>query len=289
MKKARWAFLAVLIGLLIGGLVFCSVGPKEPRYRGQNLSYWLQEWGNSYYDRTNSAADSIRAIGSGGVPILVAWLSKEESPGVRKFWRFAGNFVPDEMNTLQQDLTRALAAAEAINLLGLEAKAAFPTLTNLLSSRAHCVTASIALAGMGHEGIGVLLSALTNQDWIIRESAAVGLEDAGSDLDKVVPALIEAAKMGGTKKEDRLLRGSAASALVHLHRYPELIVPVFSEFLTNRDANTRIWAASVLGGFGADAKAAVPLLLEARRDTDPEVREATERALKEINPEGGVK
>ena len=102
--------------------MFCSAGPKEPSYNGRSLSFWLDAWSKSFCDRTNLATVAIRAIGSNGVPILLARLSEDESPGERKFWQFAGKVLPDELNPMNRNITRAVTAAEAINLLGVEAK-----------------------------------------------------------------------------------------------------------------------------------------------------------------------
>jgi HEAT repeat protein len=133
-----------------------------------------------------------------------------------------------------------------------------------------------------------VLQALTNQDFVHRHSAAHALSEAGSDFDKVVPALIEVVKIGGTNDVDRLMRGAAANALVELRKEPELVVPVFSEFLTSPDVNKRLLGAIDLGGLGADAKAAIPLLLKLRTDADPDVREYAARALRKIDPKAAA-
>ena len=289
MNRTQWAFAAGAMGILAAVLVLCSIGPKEPAYHGRSLSSWLEEWGESYNDRTNPATIAIRAIGSNGVPILLARLAKEQSPDERKFWAVVGKVLPESWNPLDRDISRAVTAAEAINLLGMEAKSAFQTLTNLMTIKAHRITAAIGLAGMGHEGVAVLLQALTNQDFMLRFSAANALQEAGSDFDKVVPALLEVVKIGGSKKENFLLRGAAASALIRLHKEPDLVVPVFSEFLTSPDAGERSWGATLLKGLGPDAKAAVPLLLKLRTDEDRDVRAAAEAALKEIAPATSAK
>jgi HEAT repeat protein len=221
--------------------------------------------------------------------MLLSRLCKEEPPEQRIFWRVVDKVLPNDLDPMNREVNRALTAAEAINLLGVEATPAFPTLTNLFSSRPHCLTAAIGLAGIGHEGVAVLLQALTDQDWVHRHFAAIALGEARSDLDKVVPALLEVVKIEGHKTEDYLVRGAAGYALVQLHNEPELVVPVFSEFLTNADANMRVWGASLLGGFGSDAKAAVPLLLKELADADLDVRASAERALKEIDPEAAGK
>ncbi len=285
----RRAVIATLLVVVIAGVVIYSSGPKEPSYNGRSLSYWLDEWGKSYNDRTNPATVAIREIGSNGVPILLARLSEDESPGERKFWQFAGKVLPDELNPMNRNITRAVTAAEAMNLVGVEARSAFPKLTNLLTMRSHRLTAAIGLAGIGHEGIAVLLESLTNRDWIVRQNAAFALGEAGSDYDKVVPALIEMVKKEGNTQIDSVLRGAAGSSLVRLHKEPELVIPVFSEFLTNPDAGMRCFGASLLGRFGADAKAAVPLLLKARSDEEASVREMAEIALKNIDPQAAGK
>jgi HEAT repeat protein len=138
---------------------------------------------------------------------------------------------------------------------------------------------------MGHEGVAVLLQAVTNQDYVLRSSAVLALGGVRSDFDKVVPALIEELK----HDEISLLRGVAAADLIELHKQPDLVVPAFSEFLASPDASKRAWGATLLKGFGADAKAAIPLLLKERSDEDPDVRKAAEEALVKIAPETEAK
>jgi HEAT repeat protein len=289
MKWVRCAVVVVLVGIAIAVPMFWSVGPKEPSYNGRSLSSWLEEWSGAYNDRTNPAATAIRAMGSNGLPILLARVSTEEPREERILWRILSQVVPDNWDPFNRDTYRAVTAAEAINLLGVEAKPAFPTLTNLFLTGPHCLTAGIGLAGIGHEGVAVLLNALTNQDWVRRHHAAVALGEARSDTNAVVAALIEVVRIGGHTEQDNLVRGAAGRALAQLHQEPNLVVPVFAEFLTNQDAHLRVLGASLLAGFGRDAKAAVPLLLKARTDADPEVRETAERALEEIDPEAADK
>jgi HEAT repeat protein len=284
MKRMRWVFVVALIGIAIAVVMTRSAGPKEPDYNGRSLSSWVNEWWTSDRDRTNPAAIAILAIGSNGVPFLAARLSEDESTAERDLMQVAGKLVPRKWNPRDRRLFRSLAAAEAINLLGDEAKPAFPTLTNLLASRTHQLSAAIGLAGMGHDGIFVLLPALTNQDWYLRYSAAMALGEARSDFDKVVSALIKVVKLGGSNEEDHHVREAAAVSLVQLDKEPERVVPVIEEFLISTNARTRVWGAGLLGELGADARPAVPRLLKLRSDEDPDVREAAKDALKEIDP-----
>jgi HEAT repeat protein len=287
MKGMNWIIMSALVGFLIAGLGIWHVATKEPAYQGRSLSSWLDEWGKSSCDRTNRAAFAIRAIGRNGVPILLAHFFRNKSTHEIQFWRSARKFIPDAWNPLYDNSTRESTAAEAINFLGTDAKSAFPTLTNLFFSRTRSnqLTPAIGLAGVGHEGVAVLLQTLTNQNWRLRFSAALALGEARSDLDKVIPALIETAKTKCSTPDDYTVCAQAAYALVRLHAKPELVVPVLLEFLTSPDADTRDSAARVLEILGADARAAVPLLLKARTDVNADVRRDAERALEMIDPQ----
>jgi HEAT repeat protein len=292
MKLLRWAFVAALIGVVIAVVLRRSAGPAEPGYNGRSLSSWLNEWGKSGFDRTNAAAIAILQIGSNGVPLLMARLSEEGSPAENDLLQAAGNLIPTKLNPMNRRVSRSLEAAQAINLLGADAKSAFPMLTNLLASGAtpHQLPAAIGLAGMGHDGIAVLLPELTNQDWSARYSAAQALGEARSDFDKVVSALIKVVKASATNDAVSV---QAAFALVQLHKEPERVIPVFEEFLVDPNARMRVFGVELLAALGTDAKPAVPRLLKLRSDPDSEVRQTAKEALSEIDPsaagDGGLK
>jgi hypothetical protein len=241
---------------------------------------WVKEWSDSGYDPTSEAAEAIRAIGTNGLPFLIGWITREESPLRRKL--FGNKLIPDKFNPLHRDFSRMLWAGEAINLLGSNAQAAFPTLTNLATNKSHALPAGIALAGMGSNGIAVLTKLATNQDGQIRLYAAEALADARTDFEVVIPALIEAVKMGGQQRWDSVARGAAGTSLVSLHKKPELVAPALASFLTNKDPLMRSWGATLLGTMGAGAKVAFPQLRSAQKDSDPAVRQSAQDALKEI-------
>ena len=207
------------------------------------------------------------------------------SPLEKKVFLPASRFIPDSLNPFSRHISRDLAAAEALNLLGPEARPAFPTLTNLMTKRTHVIPAGIALAGMGSDGIAVLTEAVTNSDPNLRLNAATALGEARSDFDKVIPALIESAQLGGHQPlEDNLARSAAADTLVALHKEPNLVVPMFAGFLTKQDEYIRnLGVKNVLVGFGADARIAIPQLLQAETNSDPNVRESATNVIKEIN------
>jgi len=63
-------------------------------------------------------------------------------------------------------------------------------------------------------------------------------------------------------------------------------VPVLVEHLTHQRSAIRRWAATVLGEIGPDASDAVPALMHASSDEEPEVREAARQSLDLISPSG---
>lgn len=78
-KLAKWATILVCLGFLGAGLFLAVSASKEPSYEGRSYSAWLDEWENSMNNPTNHVATAIRAIGSNGVPILLARLSQTSS------------------------------------------------------------------------------------------------------------------------------------------------------------------------------------------------------------------
>jgi hypothetical protein len=281
------AVFGVIGGLLLAGGFVYYTAPNEPAFDGRSLSSWLTEWSGSYFDRTNAAAGAIRSIGTNGLPLLLSWVSKDESPMQKKVFRSASRFIPDSLNPISRYEWRPLIAAKALNLLGSQAMPAFPVLTNLMTKREHQLEAATALVGMGSDGIAVLTKAVTNGDVLLRLFTAMALEDAQSDFDKVIPALIESAKLGGKKPEDYMARRAAGTTLVKLHKEPNLVVPAFASFLTNQDEHIRYLGASLLVDFGAEARIAIPLLRQAETNSDPNVREAATNVIKEINANEG--
>jgi len=179
------------------------------------------------------------------------------------------------------------AASAALYAMGATAKPAFPALTNLLfhaNSLFKSAAPANALAGMGSNGLPPLLTALTNQNAIIRHSAATGLGWARSDLNIVVPALI-----ARLSDRDWWVHGEAVLALGHLHAEPELAVPALMKDYPGNDPKLRSEILRAIGRFETNASAAVPMLLQALSDSDPPVFNDAASALKQIDPEAAAK
>lgn len=128
-------------------------------------------------------------------------------------------------------------------------------------------------------GIEVLVQALGDGKWLLREAAAQVLGHMGSEAVEAVPALIEALGDG-----EGAVRMAAAEAL---EKIGSDSVPALIQALRDDDWHVRYEAAGVLRKFGLE-EGVVPALIEALRDKNERVRRVAAEALGEIGPEEGV-
>jgi serine/threonine protein kinase len=125
-----------------------------------------------------------------------------------------------------------------------------------------------------HEPLPALLEALNPVDGTIRISAPRALDPAAP---RAIPVLIHALVEPAPPPEEPTL--PAAAPAEQRERDP---IALLIEALHAPDKYDRARAARVLGGFGADAKAAIPVLLEALRDREAMVRFDAAKALEKM-------
>jgi HEAT repeat protein len=89
---------------------------------------------------------------------------------------------------------------------------------------------------------------------------------------------------GSTNEEVRL---NAVRTLAWIHAEPSVVVPALVASLSDTNVFVREVAAEGLGGFGTDARQAVPALL--RLLSDPAEYVAPSNALKKIDPDAAAK
>ena len=283
MKPKRIAiFAAIGISLaVIILLVVRSQQAREPSYQGRSLSSWLEEF-QMYGPEPNSPpAHAINQMGTNTIPCLLNILSYQESPLRKNIRRTTEKYI-GRVSFLEMNSMRIVEAAYAINVLGTNAQPAFAALTNLFFVPKHSVCAAIALAGMGSNGVQVLLGAITNQNFSIRHSAVGGLGHARSNIETVVPELIKV-----LTNQESLMRGQATTALGLLQSQPELAVPALIERISDSDSQVRGGAIIALGEFGHRAKDAIPRLKEAFNDSDAVNADLAKQVVDEISSTNG--
>jgi hypothetical protein len=275
-KKSHKITLATFAFVLLAGAIFYASRSREPVYAGRTLRSWLNEFGNGYESIDTNAVAAIQAIGTNGLPVLLAELEHEE-PSWRKSLRELTDELPTDRLRLEPPWNRNLEAAYAFHVLGAAGKPAIPELAGSLSKSRSAIPAAIALAGIGQDALPQLANALNNTNARIRMAAAHGLGGWRGDARKVVPLLVKA-----LRDEKEFVRWDAAGALSQLRQEPEVTVPALIRTLDDRVPSVRTSAALALWMFGKDAEAALPALRRLQEDADAGVRQIAESAIEEI-------
>lgn len=124
-----------------------------------------------------------------------------------------------------------------------------------------------------------LITQLHADDLNQRTDAAMKLMRFGPAASEAVPALVE--NLGPGRGKAQMLNVSATNALLRIG--PRAAVPALIAAVQGEDRDVAYGAAFTLGGFGAAARPAVPVLLAAL--DDPAVRPAAHTALQMIGEE----
>jgi HEAT repeat protein len=281
MPRPRAILLLVACGLLaVTGAVMLG-HDSEPSYQGRCLSEWVERcYELQTTEEQQAAAQAIRKIGTNALPYLLRWMAYEPPP-----WRVKWvNEVPPPLHTyLARPLLRASMTPRAFEILGSEARAAIPSLAQLVNEpRTNLVPhyAANALARIGRDALPSLLAALTNQQATTRAVVAPEIRYLGTNARSAIPALISL-----LQDTDLAVAWGAAYSLRELGLEPALVVPALTNSLRDPRPKLRCSAAISLRSFSHDALPAVPALLQALSDPDPTVWRAASNALFAIAPQ----
>ena len=215
--------------------------------------------------------DAAAAIGRLGpqakaaAPALLAAFPQEKDPFARRAMIIAlGAIGPDAREALP-----ALAAAlrdgygSVDDLVGFEAAAALMKVDPDGTASGQCV-----------------LAMLRDKNPDVRCRAASLVRLLGPGLKSVAPALAEA-----TKDAHAGVRLEALRSLVALKAEAGLMLPLLTAAIGDSEKYVRMHAAQGLAGYGPEAKGATKTLIDAvAKEKDPEVRSQEIRALRYIGP-----
>jgi hypothetical protein len=175
---------ALAVALPLAGALLLLLGARtmvstEPRYHGQPLSYWIEQYrvgsttmiGNSGVEPSQliESREAIRAIGTNAVTSLVKWM-RYQAP----IW--GTRFMPWAPLPLQNKVDQALfsheranrgeAAMEALEFLGTNATAAIPALMALaLKTQGNlyiAMRATRAMCQLGPEAFPAMINVWSN-------------------------------------------------------------------------------------------------------------------------------
>jgi HEAT repeat protein len=271
-KRALMVTALVLVSVLI---LVAALVPREPRYEGETLSYWMAHWYRGTYGSQAlvdaSALAAVREIGTNGLPYYIAWMGK-----------------PMRRSISTDYASRALRAFE---VLGPTAKPAIPALIGMLGKGGNLP--AVALAYIGRDSIPALTNFLATNafsnvprrnpripPWMAERNVIEAFEYMGTNAESAIPCLIRCLQDGKHRSQTDV---SAALAAVGRNR-PDWVVPVLVEALANTNGFSRACAADALSTFQGQATSAVPFLHLVCQDQDAYVRTRAAAALRLIAP-----
>jgi HEAT repeat protein len=253
-KRVKVAF--VLLLLAAAGLVVWQVlSPKELLYQGKSLGFWLG--GRDPFSTTAEERlgldEAFRHMGTNAVPALLRMLSARDSQMVLKLVGLAQKQNLVSVRYVPAETRRSQAV---YGLHGIQTRMVVPAVVQIYEDNT-CPPCQIAAADV--------------------------LADLGPNAEEALPSLLR----GLSSTNEALLAYTAyAIGLISLVRpHPQECVPALVRLLNHPSHFVRARVANALGHFGPAAKEAVPGLKQLRTDTDEEVRQYTEYALKAIDPQ----
>ena len=292
-RLLRFAPFVAVAGLLLYEVA--SLPPREPRYEGKPLHYWLprihdQSLSTGEQDKTQAA---ITYIGTNNLPLLLEWFREEEPPYSEPAYRKAINWLLSRQRLTRFRLeatyrwSRPSMAYTVFTQYPQVAETAIPQFIAMLNDKELLTKgkAGMVLGNIGKPAIPALLTALSQTNDIARAIAAYDLGEIGTNATHVRPNL-------ETMLSDRsiFVRLNAAGALGKLDGNPETIVPILLQCFHEGDGDTRSYALDILSKLKERAQSAVPdLTYSLTAATNSNDHYSLLSALREIDSEQAAK
>lgn len=269
--KKRLLIVAALVG--VAGFVRLLTPKREPLYKGQPISYWVDQACRGY-----GRADAyqvrleVKNIGPAAVPYLVKRL--RTSDGWRGKWFWIRAHLPE---WLQGDLQNAvqpgemrIGAALTLQILGPDAKAAVPDLIRLLPHADVPAVETLALIGPGaKEALPALHSLLlTTTNMSRRVGIAGALWYIGRETNFVLQVCTNA--LAPNSGDDGI---NAGSYLAELGPAATPAVPVALAVLKDksRHEGARGNAANIIGMAHVSSPEILAVLMDGTKPGNPEI------------------
>ena len=263
MGKHLRIWLAVLILAAMGGFAWLLLNPldSEPVYQGKRLRVWLQGYQPpkaQHEQAWRQADEAVRQIGTNAIPTLLAMLHRSDSaPWKQKILDLAYKQHFIKLNRVAA-WRQNFWAAIAFGTLGDDAASAVPDLIKLYD---HPVS------------------------YPSQRYTAYALSRIGPAAKPAIPSLLRAA----TTSTEEEVQAAALYALGGIHSEPERVVPVLENYLRNTSIETQREAIDALGNFGADARSALPALVELMQSPNREITNHVRSALLRIDSSAATK
>ena len=294
MKTPRRVWVVVAFATAVA-VAYFVLHRGEPEYAGKPLSHWLSQLkGEPPHDPPVPEAEAaVRAIGTNALPLLLKYLTDEDSP-IKKALREFEASQPLIKLGLKPEGTKAVEAANGYVALAEIAAPAVPDLVVLVNSQdaANKELAGAVLPYLGSAGFDATVKLLSSPNKAIRESAAFHLawpvsgrtnqlhlrfenryrQQAANSL----PVLI-----GLLKDNDADVARSSTFALGRLRLRPDEVIPALTNLAANETVplKVRIGAIDAVGRFDKPAEPVVLFLHSLTNDSNPRIRGAASNAV----------
>lgn len=267
MTKSGSIAAFVIVGILLGAVAYNARNPSAPRHQSRGINDWLDQLNaaisHNDLQKRHEAEKAVQAIGAKAAPYILTDLRRGNSAW-RKSYRNLFSKVPPWLQRL------------------------IPTPREEFTF----FTGSSALFAIGPSAKPVLITALTDDDPVVRSASASALGSLayydGTDIKDSVPALTDC-----LRDTDANVRCLSAIALGHLGPEAAAAVPGLIPLLKDPQVGSqkgsqvfvRAAAARTLGKIGPKAKSALPALRSVPKDSTPYDRSMAAIAIWRIDSE----
>lgn len=240
-----------------------------------------------------AAAEAIRAIGTNGLPYLLAWLDYEPDQWYYQIADYAERNpesivarAPWSRLTFRfSSMRRAANAMYAFSAIGPIAETAIPELERRIKSTnapSSSIRALFALSCTGAAAVQPLMYALEDPRLAMAPWAMYCIQNLGTNARSITPVIVS--QLTHTNETIAITAAHSVQRVGDVHYLdPDLAVPALIRCLNDPRVAVRQLAPSTLTTFGDAAALALPALTNTLSDPDTEVRAAAARAIKSIN------
>ena len=257
---------AIALAFIVGFWVWMLLHSPEPVYNGKSLTDWAQQYGSNNGrggggPAAREAEAAIRQIGTNSIPFLLDLIQVRDSVLKKKL----REVVPRtwharlHINDTSGDIRRI--GAHGLAALGTNAPGAVPALIQIVTN---------------------------HPDEDGRYIAAFALRTLGIAAEPAIPFFIQC-----LTNEVNTIRDEAAIGLGGMHHRPEIVVPELVRYLNFAKSSRSTFectdAIGLLGKFGTNAQAAVPIMIDLLGHSDLHVRTEVTNWLPRIDAEAAAK
>jgi hypothetical protein len=291
------ALLVLVLAAFVGWRSW-QTQPEEPSYGGEKLSEWLYPTApdfvwipndvyghihDEFWDRLVDPAGGPRfmptALGfdpgagepphvdTNAIPCLTRWMGTRASPWDRLRHKAAGCLparlgawidAPGPTTWGPRHIRWQVAAYKGLTLLGTNATAALPALSNLLMRADADLPLAFAIGNIGPQGLTLLTNVLTGANAPLRDRAALALGLHHEEATMALPALVRCVERGGSSYD--VLGAIGRIGGEHPGLVPALVAWLDATNMPPGAEFNESMAMLVLGLQGQRARAAIPAL-----------------------------